>query len=122
MAEDFNNVYEYLVIKNAIKEHTVLDLDKITDLPEKQCRNRLFGCLICLTQGKADTLLYKDKYVIKYRVFPGFFSFRYMFVNAILSFKEIYGLTKEETRTLFAERMEIMIKTLNDLTLRSDDD
>ena len=48
MNEDFNNVYEYLVIKNAIKEHTVLDLDKITEPGHK---NKLFGCNIALRVG-----------------------------------------------------------------------
>ena len=114
MAEDFNNVYEHLVIKNAIKEHTVLDLDKII---EPGCKVKLFGCNIVFT-GKIDeaigSKLIYGTYVIEYKTYPTHFNFTYPNSDAstTISFEEINKLKKEDVLKLFETRVNKMINDL----------
>lgn len=105
MAEDFNDVYEYLVIKNAIKEHTVLDLDKITEPGHK---NKLFGCNIALRGGIGSILIYGLD-MVGYKIYPTYFKFTYGDASTIISFEEINELKKEDVLKLFVTRVNKMI-------------
>jgi hypothetical protein len=103
--EDFNNIYEYLVIKNAIKEHTVLDLDKIT---EPGCINKLFGCNIAL-RGEVGSILIHGTDMIWYKIYPTYFNFTYGDASTVISFEEINELEKEDVLKLFETRVNKMI-------------
>ena len=105
MTEDFNNVYEFLVIKNAIKEHTVLDLDKIT---EPEYKNKLFGCNIVL-RGGIGCMLIRGTDIIGYKTYPTHFNFTYGDASTIISFEEINELKKEDVLKLFETRVNKMI-------------
>lgn len=103
--EDFNNVYEYLVIKNAIKEHTVLDLDKIM---EPGCKSKLFGRNIVLRGGIGSILIHGTD-MIGYKTYPAHFNFTYGDASTIISFEEINELEKEDVLKLFETRVNKMI-------------
>ena len=106
MTEDFNNAYEYLVIKNAIKEHTVLDLDKIT---EPGYKNKLFGRKIVLRGGIGSFLIHGTTGVIGYKIYPTYFNFTYGDASTMISFEEINELKKEDVLKLFETRVNKMI-------------
>ena len=105
MDKEFNNVYEYLVIKNAIKERTVLDLDKITEPGHK---NKLFGCNIALRGGIGCILIHGTD-MIGYKINPTHFNFTYGDASTIISFEEINELEKEDVLRLFEMRVNKMI-------------
>lgn len=105
MAEDFNNVYEYFVIKNAIKEHTVLDLDKII---EPGYKTKLFGCDIVL-RGGIGRMLIRGTDTIGYKINPTHFNFTYGDASTTISFEEISELKKEDVLKLFETRVNKMI-------------
>ena len=105
MDKEFNNVYEHLVIKNAIKERTVLDLDKIMEPGHK---NKLFGCNIALRGGIGCILIHGTD-MIGYKINPTHFNFTYGDASTIISFEEINELEKEDVLKIFEMRVNKMI-------------
>lgn len=103
--EDWIALWKCAVIKNAIKEHTVLDLDKIIEPGHK---NKLFGRNIALRGGIGCMLIYGTD-MIGYKINPTHFNFTYGDASTTISFEEISELKKEDVLKLFETRVNKMI-------------